>query len=86
MNKPNRRPYRITAALLLLITGSALAQSYPNLNAEIQRALSVPAVRDMMLKSGMEPAPAGVEETVRFHHNEIAKWGKLIKDASIRME
>jgi tripartite-type tricarboxylate transporter receptor subunit TctC len=56
------------------------------LNAEFVRALNEPEVRDVFLKSGMEPLPSTVADAASFHATEIAKWGKLIRETNIKIQ
>lgn len=55
-------------------------------NADVNRALKDPDIRDRIINSGGEPLGGGSEEFAGFIRNEVAKWGKTIKDANIRFD
>lgn len=54
------------------------------LNQEIVRALSRSEVRERLFTAGVECAPGSAEELAATIKTEMAKWGKLIKDAGLR--
>ena len=53
------------------------------LNAEFQRAVALPEVRDKLLGMGLEPLANSPEQYAQFLQSETAKWGKLIREAKI---
>ena len=55
------------------------------LNQEIVRALNQPDVKQTLFTSGMVVAGGTPEQLGAFLKSEIAKWGKVIRDAGIRM-
>ena len=56
------------------------------LNAELQKAVAQPDVRERIVAAGVEPSTSTPEELGGILKNEIAKWGKVIKDAGIRAD
>jgi tripartite-type tricarboxylate transporter receptor subunit TctC len=56
------------------------------LNADIVKALSQPDVKNRLLQSGAEPMPGTPDEFGKFLKAEITKWGKLVKDANIKVD
>jgi len=56
------------------------------LAAETAKVLASPAIKNDAANSGYELDPAGPEEFAAFVRAEIAKWGKVIKDANIKIE
>jgi tripartite-type tricarboxylate transporter receptor subunit TctC len=56
------------------------------LNAEAAKAVNHPEVRERMLRFGGVPVGSSPEEFVRFLHAERAKWGKLIREAGLRLD
>jgi tripartite-type tricarboxylate transporter receptor subunit TctC len=54
------------------------------LNQELVRTLNRPDVKDTLLKSGVEAVGGPPEQVVAMLKTEMAKWGRLIKDAGIR--
>jgi tripartite-type tricarboxylate transporter receptor subunit TctC len=56
------------------------------LNAEINKALNAPDVREKMLGAGVEPAGGTPQQFAEFIGSEMVKWGKVAKDAGIQPE
>jgi tripartite-type tricarboxylate transporter receptor subunit TctC len=54
------------------------------LHAELKAVLALPDVKDAIAKNGMVPMPANsVEGLQGFVKAEIARWGKVVRDAGI---
>jgi tripartite-type tricarboxylate transporter receptor subunit TctC len=53
---------------------------------EAKRALGDPDVKERLARSGNEYVMSSPEEFVSFLHAEIAKWGKVVREANIRMD
>lgn len=53
------------------------------LNEEFTRALNLPEVREIYLKAGLETMPMSLEQAGKFVRDDIARWGKLIKENNI---
>ena len=56
------------------------------LNAEVNRALSDPGVAKRLQDLGAEPAPGTPEQLRAFLTAELDKWGKVIRDANVKVE
>jgi tripartite-type tricarboxylate transporter receptor subunit TctC len=56
------------------------------LYSESARALGAPDAKERLARMGNEYVMSPPEEFVTFLHAEIAKWGKLVKEANIRIE
>lgn len=56
------------------------------LNAEIGKVLNMPDVRKRLAEIGFDAAPTSVEEFDRFQRAEHAKWGKVAREANIRVD
>jgi len=54
--------------------------------AEVNKAIAVPQVRQMMLTQGIEPTGGTPAEFQKFMSSEMAKWGKVIKAANIKVD
>lgn len=61
-------------------------QILKRLNDEARKALYSPEIKDKLEKTGNEPVVSTPEEFVTFMRAEIAKWGKVVKSANIRVE
>ena len=53
------------------------------INRDVVALLRSPEARDALLAQGAEAVPTSPEEFAAFQKNEIAKWGKVIRDAHI---
>lgn len=56
------------------------------LNAEMNKALGAPDVRQKLADAGIEPEGGTPEQFTRFIQSEMGKWGKVAKDAGIQPE
>lgn len=54
------------------------------LNQETVRFLMLPDVKEKFLAAGLEPAGGTPEQLLATIKSDMAKWGKLIRDAGIR--
>jgi tripartite-type tricarboxylate transporter receptor subunit TctC len=56
------------------------------LNAEITAALNDPQIQASMRNLGVEPAPGRPEAFEAYIRSETQKWGRVIKQANIKLE
>lgn len=56
------------------------------LNQEIVRALNQPSVKETLFNTGVVVVAGTPEEFGKFMRSEIVKWGKVIKDANIKLD
>jgi tripartite-type tricarboxylate transporter receptor subunit TctC len=56
------------------------------LHGEIVALMQEPETRDRLLAQGAEPQPGGPDELRKHLAGEIAKWGKVIREAGIKAE
>jgi tripartite-type tricarboxylate transporter receptor subunit TctC len=62
------------------------AAAITRLNAAFYAALTDPVVRAKLTQSGVTPSPSSPEAFGRYLRDEIARWGKLIRDKGIKAE
>ncbi len=55
------------------------------LNREIVKVMSLPDVRDKFLQLGVDPASSSAEEFAQMIRDEVARWGKVIRGAGIKL-
>ena len=53
-------------------------------NAQVNRVLQQPDVRDQFLKIGMVPIGVTSEALAQYLEVEIARWAKVVRDANIQ--
>ena len=56
------------------------------LSSEIQQIFKRQDVRDRLTQMGIDPVGSSPAEFDRFLRAEVAKWGKVIKDAGVKVE
>ena len=56
------------------------------LNAEIRRALAVPAVKESLARAGLDARSNTPEEMSRYAREEFTRWGKVAKAAGLKPE
>jgi tripartite-type tricarboxylate transporter receptor subunit TctC len=56
------------------------------LNAAINKTLATEKVRDSLAKLGVDPGGGTPQEFGATLHTEIARWGKIVKDAGIKIQ
>ena len=56
------------------------------LNQEMVRALNQPSVKEALFNTGVVVVAGSAEDLGRFMRSEIVKWGKVIKDANIKLD
>jgi tripartite-type tricarboxylate transporter receptor subunit TctC len=55
-------------------------------NAEVNRTLQMPAIRQRLVDMGCEPAGGSAAAFATYFRNEIEKWAKVIRSAGIKLE
>jgi len=56
------------------------------LNQELNTVLASPEMVELLAREGAVPRPSTPEQFGAFTRKELARWGKLIKDAKIQIE
>jgi tripartite-type tricarboxylate transporter receptor subunit TctC len=56
------------------------------MNKEVVRILQMPDVIKVLADNGMVPLPSTPEQFSAFLKSEIKKWGKVVRDANIRVD
>jgi tripartite-type tricarboxylate transporter receptor subunit TctC len=56
------------------------------INADVNEALRQPDVRDRLKKLSAEIFGGSVEQTSKYMHEEVDRWGNVIKAAQIKLE
>jgi tripartite-type tricarboxylate transporter receptor subunit TctC len=56
------------------------------LNAEINKAMAAPALRERLAAEAIEPMPMSPEQFAKFIQSEIARWSALARVHKISLE
>jgi tripartite-type tricarboxylate transporter receptor subunit TctC len=78
--------YDASVWLALLAPAGTPPEIVRRLNSEIARLMVQPDIRKTLLDAGVEPTPSTPEEMSAYMAQEMARWGKVVKDAGIRIE
>jgi tripartite-type tricarboxylate transporter receptor subunit TctC len=78
--------YETLAWFGLLAPAKTAPEITTALHREVQKALARPEVRETLARLGSEPSGIGPADFLTFIKSEIAKYGKVIKDAGIKVE
>jgi tripartite-type tricarboxylate transporter receptor subunit TctC len=75
--------YEALAVDAIVVPTKTPATIISRLNQEIVRALNQSDVKERLFNSGVVVVGSSPEELGKFIKSEVAKWGKVIKDADI---
>ena len=78
--------YEVLTWYGMFTTGGTPAPVVNRLASEIGAVLRQPAVRDAILKLGMEPAPSTPEEFSRIVKHDMERWGKVVRSVGISVD
>jgi tripartite-type tricarboxylate transporter receptor subunit TctC len=56
------------------------------LSKEMQAAVRKPDLREKFITLGIDPAGSTPDEFAQFLRDEVAKWGKVIRAANVKIE
>jgi tripartite-type tricarboxylate transporter receptor subunit TctC len=71
----------------VLVPAGTPKAAIDRLHREIARAVVLPDARDRLAGAGLEPRPSATPQDFgAFVETDVARWGKVIKQAGIRME
>ncbi len=78
--------YQALAFYALLAPAKTPAAIVAQLNAEAVKVMEKPDVRKLLAQSGTDAVGSTPKEAADFIKGEIAKWGKVIRDANVKIE
>lgn len=78
--------FEMTTWYGLYATGGTPRPVVDKLHAELQRTLAMEAVKSKLVALGGEIGNLGVDEFGAFNRAEFERFGKLIKDANVRVD
>lgn len=64
-------------------TPPAVAQ---RLNAEVRKAIALPAVAERLREQGLQPASGSAAQLAELTRAEIAKWARVVKQTGVALE
>jgi len=78
--------YEATSWYMLLVPGKTPAAVVNQINAETVKALKANDMTEMLARAGADPLGNTPREAMDFLKVEIARWGKVIKQAGVKIE
>lgn len=78
--------YDASVWLALLAPASTPPDIVQRLNGEIATLMQSPETRKALFDAGVEPTPSSPEEMTAYMAQELVRWGKVVKDANIKLE
>ena len=78
--------YNVTSWNAFVVPAATPAPVVAALNAEIVRALRLPATRESLASQGAEPRPSTPKEAQDFIAAEVVRWAKLVEKQHIHVD
>jgi tripartite-type tricarboxylate transporter receptor subunit TctC len=78
--------YDASVWLALLAPAGAPHEIVDRLNTEVGKLMNSPDTRKALLDAGVQPDPSTPEAMSEYMAQELARWGKVVKDAGIKLE
>jgi tripartite-type tricarboxylate transporter receptor subunit TctC len=78
--------FEATSWYMMLTPAKTPAAIVNQLNEETVKALTADDMREMMARAGVEPLGNTPREAMEFLKAEIAKWGKVIRMAKVKID
>ena len=70
----------------MIVKAGTPADVVTRLNGAINKALKTEKVHDALAKLGVDPAGGPPDAFGTMMHNEIARWGAIIREANIKIQ
>ena len=78
--------FEATASVGLLAPAGTPRALVLRLNQDVHRVVGEAALREQLLSRGLEIALSTPEEFARYIRSEIERWGRVVRDAGIRVK
>ncbi|MDB5872631.1 MAG: hypothetical protein JWQ07_2073 [Ramlibacter sp.] len=78
--------YDASVWLALLAPAGTPSEIVSRLNAEVARLMNSPDTRKALFDAGVEGTPSSPEAMTEYMVQELARWGKLVKDTGVKLE
>lgn len=78
--------FELTGNLGAVVRSGSPKDTIDHLSTELLRAMQLPDVREILIKAGIYPAPAGPEEFDAIMRADVRKIQKIVKEAKIRLD
>ncbi|HZN46253.1 MAG TPA: tripartite tricarboxylate transporter substrate-binding protein, partial [Ramlibacter sp.] len=78
--------YDASVWLALLAPAGTPPEIVTRLNGEITRLMAAPDTRKALFDAGVEPSPSTPQEMGSYLVQELERWGKVVKEAGVKIE
>ncbi len=78
--------FQVAAWFGLIVPGGTPQPAIARLNAEVNKALKAPEVREKLISQGLYPAGSTPEQFDAHIRSEMSKYAKVIKEAGIKVD
>jgi tripartite-type tricarboxylate transporter receptor subunit TctC len=78
--------YSASVWLALLAPAGTPQDIVTKLNTEVNKVLKDPETRKALFTAGVEPDPSTPQAMSQYMVQEMARWGKVVKEAGIKLE
>jgi tripartite-type tricarboxylate transporter receptor subunit TctC len=78
--------YEVTVWFGLVAPAGTPREVVQKLNAEVQKILAMPDVRERFMSQGVEPQGSTPEQFAEHIRTQMAKWAKVVQDAGVKAE
>jgi tripartite-type tricarboxylate transporter receptor subunit TctC len=78
--------YAASVWLALLAPAGTPPEIVNKLNSEIAKVMKDPELRKLFDSAGVEPDPSTPQAMSAYMAQEMARWGKVVKEAGIKLE
>jgi tripartite-type tricarboxylate transporter receptor subunit TctC len=78
--------FDVSSWLGIMVPAKTPAPIVQRLNAEIIKELDSAEIKGFIASQGSEPAPMDPARFGEFLRSEIAKWGKVVKEAGLKLD
>lgn len=85
-DEPGLKGFDVAVWLGIVTPAGTPADIVSKLHQEVQRIYTLPDVREKLASVGIDPATMPPAEFGAFVRSEAERWGKVIKQAGIRLE
>jgi tripartite-type tricarboxylate transporter receptor subunit TctC len=78
--------YDASVWLALLAPAGTPPEIVTRLNSEVAKLMNSADTKKALFDAGVEPTPSTPEEMASYMAQELVRWGKVVKDAGIKLE
>ncbi|MES3000016.1 MAG: tripartite tricarboxylate transporter substrate binding protein [Pseudomonadota bacterium] len=78
--------YAASVWLALLAPAGTPPEIVNRLNSEVRKLMNDPETKKALFDAGVEPNPSTPEEMSAYLSEELVRWGKVVKEANIKLE